>query len=120
MLGCQVPGHRTQLAGGLAAADGLLQLLPGDPEGDLYHQRRRVVELLPAQTAQNAWGLSQRRFDYQNTFSCDQPGGQEMDDADPRLEIGAQSVRHPVRRQGAGMNTSYTVNLTPPKVRYQE
>ena len=37
-----------------------------------------------------------------------------MDDADSGLEIRPQSVRHPVRRQGAGMNTSYTVNLTPP------
>jgi hypothetical protein len=38
-----------------------------------------------------------------------------MDDADTGLEIGTQSVRHPVRRQGAGVNTSYTVNLTPPR-----
>jgi hypothetical protein len=37
-----------------------------------------------------------------------------MDDANTGLEIGAQSVRHPVRRQGAGVNTNYTVNLTPP------
>ena len=37
-----------------------------------------------------------------------------MDHAHTGLEIGAQSVRHPVRRQGAGVNTSYTVNLTPP------
>jgi hypothetical protein len=37
-----------------------------------------------------------------------------MDDADTGLEIGAKSTRHPVRRQGVGVNTSYTVNLTPP------
>jgi hypothetical protein len=37
-----------------------------------------------------------------------------VDHADTRLESSAQSVRHPVRRQGAGVNTSYTVNLTPP------
>ena len=37
-----------------------------------------------------------------------------MDDADLGLEGCPQSVRHPVRGQGAGMNTSYTVNLTPP------
>ncbi len=37
-----------------------------------------------------------------------------MDDADSGLEGRPQSVRHPVQGQGAGMNTSYTVNLTPP------
>ena len=38
---------------------------------------------------------------------------EEVDDADPRLESRDQSVRHPVRPQGTGMNISYTVNLTP-------
>jgi len=42
-----------------------------------------------------------------------------MDDADTGLEVGTQSVCHPVRRQSAGMNTSYTVNLTPPCFPYQ-
>jgi len=43
-----------------AATGGLLQLLPKDPEGDLYHQPRRVVELLAALAGENPWSFSQR------------------------------------------------------------
>ena len=88
-------------------------LVPGLRKGRAFH---RVVELLPAQTAQDPWGLPQRRCDSQDPLPGDQPGGEEVDDADPRLESRDQSVRHPVRRQGAGMNISYTVNLTPPDI----
>lgn len=37
-----------------------------------------------------------------------------MDDADPGLESGSQSICYIVRGQGASMNLSYTFNLTPP------
>jgi hypothetical protein len=93
----------------LLEVDGLLRLLSRDTESDLHDQRDRIVELLIAQTAQNPWSLSQRRLDCQNYLPGDQPGGEEMDDADSGLESRSQSVRHPVRRQGAGVNTSYTV-----------
>jgi hypothetical protein len=59
-------------------------------------------------------GHAKRRRDCQDTLPGDQPGGERVDHADTRLESSAQSVRHPVWRQGAGVNTSYTVNLTPP------
>jgi hypothetical protein len=37
-----------------------------------------------------------------------------VDDADTKLEGGAQSICYFVWGSGAGMNISYTFNLTPP------
>ena len=96
-LGCEVSGHQSQLAGGLAAVDGLLRLLSGDTTGDLYYQRDRVTELLIAEAAQNPWGLSQRRRDCKDTLPGNQPGGEKVDHADSGLESRSQSVRHSVR-----------------------
>jgi len=116
-VGRHPPDDQPLLAAQLGATHTAVLVPHGHPQGDLHNQRHRVGQHVVAKSDQEPRIVSQRRGDAQAALLGATEYREEMDDADPKLEIGAQSVYDHLRRQDANLltdGTIYTKFLTGP------
>lgn len=118
-MGRQVQGRGAVVARQLGQHHSVLPVPAADPQGDLHHQRDRVVEHGHAYVHPQPTHLPERRGGIEGAVHGD-PGGVKELEEHPSLEAGVAELPVDVRRGtgaagGAVMKIGYTVGLTDPQ-----
>jgi len=92
VLGWPVSPDQQVLDDPLAAPDHAVRVSPGDPPGDLHHQRHRIAQQRDPQGDTPAQDLPLRRLRHEGRLPGHERGFPQMDHADPQLEAGPEPL----------------------------
>src|SRR6202142_1589984 len=104
-MGCKLSNHQPDVASQLGSPDAVFRLSGGHPQGDLHHQCSGVAEHVASKSNQNARLVSKPGGRHEAAVPGAGAHRQEMDHADPKLEIRAAAFRDLARRPSSKLES---------------